>query len=75
MKNKTVHNLTFIGIILFIIPASMNTSYIPIVLLLMGINLFNSSIEHYKNSIGKVILLALFSLLPIVIFFSVKYFL
>lgn len=72
MKNKTVHILTFIGIIVFIIPASLNSAFIPIVLLLMGINLFNSSIEHFKSSKGKIILLTLFSLLPILIFFIIR---
>lgn len=73
MKNKTVHILTFIGIIILIIPASINSSYIPFVLLLMGINLFNNSIENDKNSTVKVVLLALFSLLPILIFVFIRF--
>lgn len=72
MKNKKVHILTFVGIIIFIIPASINTSYIPIVLLLMGINLFNNSIGYYKNSKIKIMLLTLFSLLPILTFFIIR---
>lgn len=70
MKKRIIHYVTFIGIILFIIPASMNSFYIPIILLLMGINLFNHSLTNYKGI--KVIILTILALLPVLLYFMLK---
>lgn len=70
MKKRIIHYVTFIGIILFIILASMNSFYIPIILLLMGINLFNHSLTNYKGI--KVIILTILALLPVLLYFMLK---
>lgn len=69
--NRIIHYVTFIGIILLVIPASMNNLYIPIVLILMGINLFNNSLANHKGS--KLILLGVLSFLPTIIYFIIRY--
>lgn len=69
--NKKIHFITFIGIIILVIPASINPLYIPIVLLLMGINLSNSLITKVKGN--KIVLLALLSLMPVLIYAFLKY--
>ncbi len=67
--NRIIHYLTFIGVILLVIPASINSFYIPIVLILMGINLFNNSFTNIKG--GKLVILGILSFLPTVIYFII----
>lgn len=67
--NKFVHIITFLGIMLFIIPASINQSYTPIVLILMGINLLNTSLVAFNRK--KIPLFILLAVLPLLVYLGI----
>ncbi|GIO28366.1 hypothetical protein [Ornithinibacillus bavariensis] len=71
-SRKAIHIATLMGIILLVIPASMNQSYIPLLLILMGVNLFNSSLATFN---GKKIPLFLFlAFLPLLVYMGITLF-
>lgn len=66
---RFIHYGTIIGILVFAIPAGLNADFIPIVLLLMGINLFNSVSRLVK---GKMVMgLAIACVLPVVLYLTI----
>lgn len=67
---RVVHYGTLIGILALAIPAGLNKAFIPLVLLLMGINLFNGA-RHFAK--GKmVVVLGIVSALPIIVYLTLN---
>ncbi|MFC0300335.1 hypothetical protein ACFFIS_05785 [Virgibacillus soli] len=68
--NHQLHIISWIGIIFFIIPASIHHVYIPIVLLLMGVNLIGGSWSNFKAKKRPILFLLAF--LPTAIYFVIQ---
>ena len=70
---KVIHYSTAIGVIVLAVPSALNDSYVPLIFILAGINLFNGAYDHFKNNKKHVLLLAFFSTMPILIYLALKY--
>lgn len=67
---RVVHYGTLISILALAIPAGLNKAFIPVVLLLMGVNLFNGA-RHFAK--GKmVVVLGIVSALPVIVYLTLN---
>ncbi|WOV87378.1 hypothetical protein QWT69_16245 [Sporosarcina oncorhynchi] len=63
---RIIHFATIIGILALAIPAGFNKAFIPLILALMGVNLFNGARRFSK---GKVlVMLGIVSALPVIVY-------
>lgn len=63
---RIIHFGTIIGILALAIPAGLNKAFIPLVLLLMGVNLFNGARRFAKGKM--VVMLGIVSALPVIVY-------
>lgn len=70
---KAIHYGTFIAIMLLVIPVAINSKYLILIFMLAGVNLFNSVFRQYKDNKIHVFFIALFSLLPVLIYITLIY--
>jgi len=73
VPQKAIHYGTFIAIMLLVIPAAINSEYLILIFMLVGGNLFNSVFRQYKDNKTHVFFIALFSLLPVLIYLTLIY--
>ena len=71
---KTIHYGTIIAIFILIIPASISSFYIPLILVLFGVNIFNSIYSHCRGNTKLVLLAALVTAVPLMTYLFLVYF-
>ena len=73
VPQKAIHYGIFLAIMLLAIPAAINSKYVILIFILVGGNLFNSVFRQYKDNKVYMFFIALFSLLPVLIYLILIY--